>query len=336
MGILGNFFGGGDSDVESKIVPPKYLEKYLKPYARGLTGAFEQTLATPPWTTPAYTGLGPLEQAGIAANLEYLPYLGGNIDAYQGMLSQGANPYANPYLAGAYGTTMGAINDAMGAAPNLDIWGDVYSDMAGNIMETFQESVLPALRADAQAAGQFGQSRHRLATEGAVGELTDSLSSLGTQLGQRAASEAVGTRNLGRQMAGGMFGSTYSPSLSFSSNMASLMPQGFTLGQMPFDRMLQLGGMQTGANERAVREAERIYGGARMDPMSLYGTYGGLLSAPLSGAPVGQNQRTSGAGMNVADLAMLGLGGYGIGRGFGWFGGNPAAGIAGMGGLPFS
>ena len=179
----------------------------------------------------------------------------------------------------------------------------------------------------------------------------DTLGQMGTQFGQMGASEALQTRNLGTQLAqqqamqnaanqlqaAGMgqsaFGQIYAPSMSYAAQAGAQMPGAISMSMMPFETMRGLGTFENLAQQKAMGERERLHGMARMDPMNLYGQYGNILGAPMRGTPTGSTQSGGGGGINLPDLAMLGLGGYGMGRGFGWWGGqSPVGGIGSMGG----
>jgi|GEM_PF-4698103 len=415
--LLDNLFGGGTQKTETEVNPPAYLEPFLDPYGEGLTDAFQRTLQTPPWSQPSYTGMGPTQRAAIEAQLSSLPLMSGQIGGLQDFTFGAMDPMNNPFLQGAFGGALAGqdifgqfasgMRDAptalagpgsqaqlsqlgstpglermLGADPNADVWGGMFNTMGGNMLEQFREGVLPALRADAQAAGGYGQSRHGLAQSGAVGELADALAQMGTQFGQMGASEAINTRNLGAQLAqnpalanlaaanqmamfnvgqgnqmtradvdainrmsqfnatqqmsgaGGLqnlFGQTFGPSMAFSSSAMGMAPGVIGMGQDPFNIARGIGGDEERAQAMRVGEQERLYNQGRMDPMGLFGQYGSTLGAPISGVPTGSTGSQSGGGMNIADIAMLGLGGYGAfgPPGLDLFGGGGGGGFGG-------
>jgi hypothetical protein len=357
MGLLGGLFGGGGQDIETEIEPPKYMEKYLKPYGKSLTDVWQTTMGTDPWSTPTYTGMNPTERAAIRGQLDYLPQFGRQIGAVQRGLWEDMDPQNNRYLRNAYGGAKRAgrtleqfqkgrrkirtpgLQSMLNQTANADIWASMYDTMSGNVIDSYRQNILPALRADAQAAGQYGQPKHGQTQELATEGLLNTLGQMGTQFGQMGASEALQTRNLGTQLAqqqamqnaanelsaAGMgqnaFASIYSPSMSYAAGARAQMPGAIQMGMQPFETMRGLGTFENLTQQQALAEQERLYNQGRMDPMNMHAQYGNMLGAPIRGAPTGSTQSGGGNPMNIADIAMLGLGGYGMGRGFGWWGG---------------
>lgn len=191
-----------------------------------------------------YAGFDPLQNQAQQQALSYASGLSPLLDQANSGLALGLNPLGNPLLNQATaglndvyrlsgGLTSQALNPqnsitapqigfnpttpqiqapaSLGAmqnqTANSDIWQSVGDSSARRLTENFTDTLLPAIRSGAGAAGQYGGSTRQGIAEGiALRGLGNQLSDLRSNLGQAAASEAINTRNLGTQLGAGLAG----------------------------------------------------------------------------------------------------------------------------------
>lgn len=94
-----------------------------------------------------------------------------------------------------------AMNSMMSATPNMDVYSPLYSQMREQATTGFLEDVMPALRGEAQAAGQYGDPKHQQSMGIAADRVNENMTQAMERLTQQAASEALNQRAQGTGMA---------------------------------------------------------------------------------------------------------------------------------------
>lgn len=93
-----------------------------------------------------------------------------------------------------------SVTQALGATPNMSVWGPVMDEVTRRMNQQFQESTLPSIARAAQAAGQYGSGRNANALQQASDQFTQNLGSQLSLLGSQAAQSAEQQRNIAQQL----------------------------------------------------------------------------------------------------------------------------------------
>lgn len=89
-----------------------------------------------------------------------------------------------------------AINQGLSATPNQAIWGPVQDELTRRMTQQFNESTLPMVRSEAQAAGQLGGPRNALQLGQMADQFTQNLGNQQSLLSAQAAQSAQDQRNV--------------------------------------------------------------------------------------------------------------------------------------------
>jgi hypothetical protein len=128
---------------------------------------------------------------------------------YLQQAAQGAfSPRVGGYQAAQMGSSQG-LDRLLSGRPDTSIYDPVSQAMSARTIQDFQHDVLPMIRQESQAAGQFGGPMQDRVTGIAAGRLGEALAMQNAQLYQGAAENALADRRLGTQLGANIRGQDY-------------------------------------------------------------------------------------------------------------------------------
>jgi len=179
----------------------------------------------------------------------------------------------------------------------------MQAQMAQNqreVTQSLQRDWLPSVRANSQAAGHYGSSKHALAEGQAIGDAGTALANANTQTMNNAYNQAIGSQNVG---------------------MAS-MPGALSMGFLGPQTAMEIGGQQQAQNQRYIDEMVQRYYYPETKTMDMLNFQTGV----YNGIPGGQSTSTSPGSSGLANALGMGMTGYGMLSNAGLLGGAAAAG----------